>query len=232
MEDAQRIAAITEEIVVKNDNIYNIDLGLVKNPKFDLSLNKTVSKITLQDSESTKTYTYDNTKLAKADIVGKKVNDTTIVVEYKIAIKNEGAISGFAKKIVDYVPASMKFSTELNKDWYTGANGEIYNASLANTIINPGETKEITLILTKKMTENTLGLINNTAEIYEAYNDIGASDVDSTVANKQTNEDDMSSADILITVKTGETIMFIGLSVSIIAIIGAGAYFIKKKVLR
>ena len=126
----------------------------------------------------------------------------------------------------------MKFSTELNKDWYTGANGEIYNASLANTIINPGETKEITLILTKKMTENTLGLINNTAEIYEAYNDIGASDVDSTVANKQTNEDDMSSADILITVKTGETIMFIGLSVSIIAIIGAGAYFIKKKVLR
>ena len=227
-----RVAAITEEIVVSKNNVYNIDLGLVKNPKFDLSLNKTVSKITVQDSEGSSTYNYENTKLAKADIVGKKVNDTTIVVEYKIEVKNEGAIAGYVKKIVDYMPASMKFSTELNKDWYTGTNGEIYNSSLSNTIIKPGETKEVTLILTKKLTEDTLGLINNTAEIYEAYNDLGIADYDSTVQNKVTSEDDISSADVLVTVKTGEWIVFTGLTITIIAIIGVGAYFIKKKVLK
>lgn len=227
-----KVAAITEEIVVSKNNVYNIDLGLVKSPKFDLSLNKTVSKVTVQDSEESKTYNYENTKLAKADIVGKKVNDTTIVVEYKIQVKNEGAIAGYVKKIVDYMPASMKFSTELNKDWYTGANGEIYNSSLSNTIINPGETKEVTLILTKKLTEDTLGLINNTAEIYEAYNDLGIADYDSTVQNKVTSEDDISSADVLVTVKTGEWIVFTGLTITIIAIIGVGAYFIKKKVLK
>lgn len=226
-----RIAAITEEIEITNSNIYNIDLGLVANKKFDLKLDKTVTKITVQDSDGTKVYEYKDSKLAKRDLVGKKINDTTIIVEYKIAVTNEGGVAGYVKKIVDYMPEEMKFSAELNRDWYVASNGAIYNSSLANTIINPGETKEVTLSLSKKMSENTLGLINNTAEIYEAYNDLGLEDIDSKVANKVSEEDDMSSADILITVKTGETIMFIGLSLTIITIIGMSAYFIKKKVL-
>ena len=226
-----RIAAITEEIEVKDANVYNIDLGLVANKKFDLKLDKTVSKITVQDSEATKVYEYEDTKLAKKDLNSKKVNDTTIVVEYKIKVTNEGAVAGYVKKIVDYMPQEMKFSSELNRDWYVASNGDLYNSSLANTIINPGETKEVTLTLSKKMSEDTLGLINNTAEIYEAYNDLGLEDVDSKEANKVSEEDDMSGADILITVKTGETIMFIGLSITIIATITIAAYFIKKKVL-
>ena len=227
-----KLGAITEQLLVADSNLYNIDLGLVENAKFDLSLNKVVSKITVQDDEGTETTDYGNTKLAKKDLVSKKINNTTIVVEYKIQVKNEGAISGYAKKIVDYVPQEMKFSTELNPDWYVSNNREILNSSLANTLINPGETKEITLILTKKMSSESLGLINNTAEIYESYNDLGIADYDSQVANKVADEDDISGADILITVKTGETIIFIGLSIGIIAVISLSAIIIKKKVLR
>ena len=232
LDGVTRVAAITEVISITNSNIYNIDLGLVTNAKFDLSLNKTVSKITVQDEDGTKTYEYKDSKLAKKDLVGSKINNTTIVVEYKITVTNEGAIPGYVKKVVDYMPSEMKFSSELNRDWYASGNGTIFNSSLANTLINPGETKELTLTLTKKMTEDTLGLINNTAEIYESYNDAGIEDVDSLNGNKVSGEDDFSSADILITVKTGETILFIGLTTTIIATIGIGAYFIKKKVLR
>lgn len=232
LDGKDRVAAITEEIVVTNNNIYNIDLGLVENAKFDLSLNKVVSKITVQDSEKTETTDYNGTKLAKKDLVGKMINSTTILVEYKLQVKNEGAIAGYVKKIVDYMPKEMKFNAELNTDWYQGSNGELYNASLANTLLKPGETKELTLILTKKMSEDSLGLINNTAEIFESYNDLGLEDIDSKVGNKSTNEDDISSADILITVKTGEYVLFIGLAVGIIAIIGTSAIIIKKKVLR
>ena len=230
--ESDRIAAITEEIALSSSNAYNVDLGLISNPKFDLSLNKVVSKITVQDSEKTESTEYGNIKLAKKDLVGGLINDTTIVVEYKLQVKNEGAIAGFAKKIVDYMPKDMKFNSELNKDWYQGNNGELYNASLANTLLQPGETKELTLILTKKMTENNLGLINNNAEIFESYNDLGLEDCDSTIANKATNEDDYSSADVLITVKTGEEILFIGISVGIIAVITVSAIIIKKKVIR
>lgn len=232
LDGVKKTATITEEITISDSNIYNIDLGLVVNPKFDLKLDKTVSKITVQDNTGTKTYNYEDTKLAKRDLVGKQISSTTIVVEYKIKVTNEGAVSGYVKKIADYLPTELKFSSELNKDWYQGDNGAIYNASLANTLINPGETKEVTLLLTKKLSEENIGLIHNSAEIYEAYNDLGLEDIDSTPGNKQTDEDDISSADVLLTVKTGETILFIGLSLTIISTIAISAYVIKRKILK
>lgn len=232
LDGVTRVAAITEEIAITDSNIYNIDLGLVSNPKFDLKLDKTVSKITVQDATGTNVYSYQDSKLAKKDLVGKQIANTTIIVEYKITVTNEGAISGFVKKIADYMPKEMKFNSELNKDWYTSENGVLYNSSLANTIINPGERKEVTLILTKKMTEDNLGLYHNEAEIYESYNDLGIADVDSTPGNKISTEDDISSADVLITVKTGKVILFVGLILTIIIITGIGAYVIKKKVIR
>lgn len=228
----ERTAAITEQIVITDSNIYNIDLGLVSNPKFDLKLDKTVKSITVQDNTGTNKYEYNDEKLAKKDLVGKQINNSSIIVEYKIKVTNEGAISGFAKKIADYMPTEMKFNSEINSDWYMAEDGTLYNSSLANTIINPGESKEVTLLLTKKLTENNIGLYNNTAEIYESYNDLGIEDIDSIAGNKVSGEDDISSADVLITVKTGETILFVGLSITIITTIGIGAYFIKKKVLR
>lgn len=232
LDGIETIAAITEQISLSDSNIYNIDLGLIDNPKFDLKLEKMVSKITVQNSTGTKTYDFQNEKLARVEIVGNQVSSSTIVVEYKIKVTNEGAISGFVKKIADYLPSEMKFSSELNKDWYTSDNGVLYNASLANTMINPGESKEVTLILTKKMTENNLGLYHNEAEIYEAYNDLGIADVDSVSANKASTEDDFSSADVLISIKTGEVVLFVGLSLSIIVSITIGAYFVKRKILR
>ncbi len=232
LDGTKQTVAITEEITLANSNIYNIDLGLVINPKFDLKLDKTVSKIIVQDSTGTKTYNYEDSKLAKRDLVGKQINSTTVVVEYKIKVTNEGAVSGYVKKIADYMPSELKFSSELNKDWYQGENGTLYNSSLANTLINPGETKEITLLLTKKLTEENVGLIHNSAEIYEAYNDIGLKDIDSTPGNKQTDEDDQSSADVLLTVKTGETILFVLLTLGIISTIAISAYVIKRKILK
>ncbi len=155
------------------------------------------------------------------------------MIEYKIRVTNEGGVAGYAKKIVDYLPNDMKFNSSLNKDWYTGDNGaNLYNASLANTLIQPGETKEITLLLTKKITASNMGIINNTAEIAESYNDLGLQDIDSTPANKVQNEDDYSSADAIIGTKTGEVYLYILLTVTTIAIFGVGIYLINKKVLR
>ncbi len=227
-----RVAAITEAVNVANINVYNIDLGLVASPKFDLKLDKTISKVTVQDSTGTQEYDYGNSKLAKRDLVGKRIENTTLLIEYKITVTNEGAVDGYVRKIADYIPAGLSFNAELNRDWYQAENGTILNSSLANEKIAAGESKEVTLLLTMKTSENNLGLISNQAEIYEAYNDLGLEDVDSAVANKASNEDDMSNADLVVTVKTGEYILFGGLTLLVIALIGVGAYFIKKKVLR
>jgi len=225
--------AITNNIMVEDRSIYNVNLGLVEAPKFDLSINKTISKITVQDPTGTKVYEYSNNEnLTKVEFVEKYLAQTTIIVEYKMTVKNEGAVEGYVKKIADYLPKEMSFSSELNRDWYENENGIIYNSSLANTKILPGETKEVTLVLTKSVNENSLGTISNTAEIFEAYNDLGIEDYDSNEGNNSSNEDDLSRADIVLAIKTGKMVTFIGLTLSIILIIGTSAYFIKKKVLR
>lgn len=225
-------AAVTNTIEIKDSNVRNIDVGLIISPKFDLKLEKVISKITVTDSNGTKENEYKDSNLVKLDLNPKTINSTSIIVEYKIKVTNEGGVAGYAKKIVDYIPQDMKFSSELNKEWYSADNGNIYNSSLANTLIQPGETKEITLLLTKKMNDNNVGIINNIAEIYEASNDLGLVDIDSTPANKVQNEDDMSSADAIIGIKTGQIYVYITITLITISILGAGIYLINKKVLK
>lgn len=227
-----RVAAVSDKLELNDKGATNIDMGLTVNPQFDLKLDKVITKITATNSEGTKTYEYNNAKLAKLDLSEKTIEGTNIIIEYKIRITNEGGVAGYAKKVVDYLPKDMKFSSELNKDWYTSENGNIFSSSLANTLIQPGETKELTLVLTKKMTGENTGLINNNAEIYESYNDLGLNDIDSTPANKVQSEDDISNADAMIGVKTGEVYVYITITVISIAILGIGIYLINKKVLK
>lgn len=225
------MAGVANSINIENSDVTNIDIGLIIKAKFDLKLNKTVSKIIVNNTNGAKEYTYNDAKLAKVDLQEKTINGSIVLVEYKIKVTNEGEVAGYIKKIVDYMPSDMTFSSELNQDWYVGESGNLYNSSLANTIIVSGETKEVTLTLTKKMTSENTGTINNVAEIYEASNDYGIQDVDSKPANKVQSEDDISLADVIIGVKTGEIYVYIAITFISTIILATGIYFIKKKVL-
>ena len=227
------IAGITDTIVISDSNIRDIDIGLYNQEKFDLRLDKYISKITRTTPTSgTEVFEYNNEKLTKIEVLKKNLGKSSIIIEYKIVVKNEGAVAGYAKKVADYLPKGVVFNTELNKDWYLSDNGNVYNTSLENTIINPGETKELTLTLVKQITEDSIGILNNTAEIYEAYNEQGLKDIDSTPANKVEAEDDMSKADIVLGIVTGAQIaMYIALPIVIIALLSLGVFEIKKRVL-
>lgn len=230
-EGVQRVAGVTEIIKVTTSNIYNMDLGLVENTKFDLRLDKTVRVITTNNGKHVAEHTYNN-KLAKIDFEAKYIEQSSMVVEYSITITNEGGVAGYAKKIADYIPTELKFNSELNKDWYEGANGTVYNSSLANTVINPGESKTVTLILTKNMNNDDFGVFSNSAEIYEASNNYGLLDIDSTPGNKASNEDDYSIANVIVGVKTGQTVIYVTLTMVVLIIIATGVYVIRKKVLK
>ena len=196
------VGAITDVITIENSNIYNIDLGLVQKQKFDLKLAKEISNITVQNKQGTKQYNYkDGTTMTKVDINPNYVNGSTVVITYKIKVSNEGDIPGYAKNIVDYIADDVKFSSELNSSWYQASDGNLYTTALANSVINPGETKEITLIVTKQMTDENIGLVVNTAEIAESYNDQAIQDTDSTPANKVQSEDDYGVANIYLSIQ-------------------------------
>ena len=222
--------ASTDIIQINNNNISDINIGLIKLQNFDLKLDKYVSKVIVQNKAGTSTTEYTDSKMAKAEIHSKQINGSTVLIEYKIRVTNVGEVEGYAKKIVDYMPNDLKFSSELNKDWYKTNTG-LYNSSLVNEKIAAGESKELTLILTKSMTENNTGLVNNTAEIAEAYNELGLADSNSTPGNKTQGENDMSSADVIISIKTGEIIFYTTLiAVITLVILSAITVPIVKKV--
>lgn len=227
-----KLVGITDTIEITNSSVANMNIGLIEKPIFDLSLQKQITKITVVNKSGTKTYDFGNTKFAKIDIPAKQFAGSKITLEYKITVKNEGQVAGYARKIIDYMPSNADFDISRNPNWYKGTDGNLYNESLSNTIINPGETKELTLTLTKTISSENTEMINNKAEIYETYNEQNLKDIDSAPGNKAQSEDDLDVADALITIKTGQVVLYITITLISIAILGGGIYLINKKVLR
>lgn len=223
-----KIVATTDVITIEHGSKSNIDMGLIEASTFDLALSKTISKVTVQTNENTKTYDFNNTNLAKVDINAKYLSGATVIVEYTFTVKNEGELEGDAKQLVDYMPKDLEFNTELNKNWHKGNDGNLYNEELANEPIASGESKTIKLVLTKAMTDTNTGIVNNQAEISKDYNKAGIADKDSTPGNQSQKDDDMSSADLIIGVKTGETLIYISAIIAGIVAIIITAVLIKK----
>ena len=223
------ILAITDGLTVDGNIISNVDAGLIENKIFDLSLNKYINKVTIQNKEGTKVLQYNKEKLAKAEIHAKQINGSNVIVEYGIDIKNEGEIPGYASEIIDQLPNDFKFSSELNKEWYISTDNWLHTTSLSNEIINPGETKTLTLVLTKTMTENNTGTSLNTAEIVKTSNNLAIEDIDSKPANNNTGEDDRSEASIMISINTGIEIVIGIISILITMIIIATLIIIIKR---
>ena len=195
---------------------------------FDLSLIQYLNKVTVENAEGITTYEYTDTNFAKVEIHSKHMNGSKVTLEYKMIVKNQGTIPGYARKIVNYKPEGLEFNQDLNKDWYVGDDGNIYSVALINKLLNPGESAELTIILTKQMTNEDGGTIKNTMEIYEASNDENVEDLNSIPGDKLDGQNDMSTAQVIVAVKTGTIILYIALATAVIVIIGLGFYKIKK----
>ena len=223
-----KTVATTDVITIENGSKSNIDMGLVEATTFDLALTKAISKVTVQTKNGTKSYDFDNTDLAKVDINAKYLSGATVIVEYTFTVKNEGELEGYAKQLVDYMPKELEFNTELNKNWHKGNDGNLYTEELANTPIQAGESKTVKLVLTKAMTDTNTGIVNNQAEISKDYNKAGIADKDSTPGDQDQKDDDMSSADLIIGFKTGETLIYISAIIAGIVAVIIAVIVIKK----
>ena len=228
IEGSRQKVASTDIIRINDQNVSDINIGLIELQNFDLKLDKYIRRILIQNSAGTTTREYNNVTTAKVELDAKQMKGSNVIIEYNIIVTNVGEVAGYARNIVDYVPSELEFSSELNKDWYERGNS-LYTTSLGNDIINPGESKTVTLILTKTMGEDNLVTRNN-AEIYEAYNDLGLEDGNSTPGNKINGENDMGSADVIVSIKTGGVVyMTIIVIIAIIGLAGAITGIIVKR---
>ena len=215
-----KTTAKTEVITLQEGKTENINAGFVMNKKFDMSINKGITQVKVNNEQGTKEYEFNNNSMAKVEIDGKYLKGSLIFVEYEIAVTNIGEVKGYAKLVSDKIPTGMKFTSELNTDWYEGEDGKIYSVALANKELQPGETATIKLILIKEMTDDKIVSPVNIANIEETFNEY-------LIADKDSNNNS-SEATIIISLTTGQTQTYIWLILTVIAIIGVGAFGAKK----
>ena len=215
------------------------DTEIIKLKYFDLALQKWVSKaIVIEDGKEKVTKTGHTADMnpepvVKVDLKKSKVKNVVVKFEYQIRVENQGQIAGYAKEVSDYIPQGLKFVKDDNQNWRE-VDGKIVTNQLENTLLQPGESTTISVILTWINDSNNLGLKTNIAEISEDADDNGNSitDIDSTPNNQVDGEDDQDNAPVILTIKTGETTIYTGVIIASIAIIGLGVFCIKKYVLK
>ncbi|MBQ9297503.1 MAG: Cys-Gln thioester bond-forming surface protein [Clostridia bacterium] len=229
-----------KDSVPNNDNeMYkedDRDYDQVKVQYFDLALLKWVNKVIVTEDGKTTERDTGHTGLenpepiVKVDLDKKKLSKTTVKFEYTIKITNEGQIAGYAKEISDYIPEGLEFVASDNPTW-TQVDGKVTTKALEKTLLQPGESATVKILLTWKNNANNLGTKINIAEISEDYNDYGSKDIDSTPNNKVNGEDDIDDAPVMLSLKTGQDrIYYVLIGTILITIIG-GVMIIKKYVL-
>lgn len=226
----EKVYAVTDTIGITDRSVANINMGLIRAAEFDLRLDKYINKVIVQTANGSSVYSYDKTQLAKVEIDSKKLANANVTIEYKIIVSNMGEIDGYVRKVSDYLPSGFTFNSQENKNWYKQGD-DLYNASLANEKIAVGQTKELTLKVSRKISANEMGTYTNIAEIADSYNEAGVTDINSTPGNKVKGENDMSQADLIISIKTGKALLYTMLIISLVLIMGMGVYEIKKRVL-
>ena len=205
--------------------------------KFDLSLRKWVTEaIVIENGAEKITATghepYDDPEqIVKVELHRKKINQVEVKFRYSIRVTNEGEIAGYAKEITDYIPEGLKFVEEDNQNWKDEGNNVISTTQLADTLLQPGEYKDIEVILTWVNNENNMGVMTNTAEISEDYNEYEVPDIDSTPDNQKEGEDDIDDAPVMLSVSTGQMRIYFTLGFIILITLAGGVVLIKKHVL-
>ena len=220
-----------------NDGEDDQDEEHVKVEYFDLSLLKFVSKvIVIEDGKENVSNTgynghEDPEPVVKVELHRKKLNQVTVKFGYGITITNEGNIPGYATEITDYIPEGLRFDSADNPNWTDEGNNVISTRQLENTLLQPGESATVEVILTWINGPENLALKTNTAEISEDKNEYDVPDRDSTPDNRKDGEDDIDIAKVILAVSTGSVKTYLSLATGLLVLVLTGVVLIKKFVI-
>ena len=161
---------------------------------FNLSVNKQIDKITVNGVEHSL-----KDELNQIDVVASKVQETDIVVTYKIIVSNPSEIEGTAK-VQESIPDFFRVADGTSTEW-----AQIANKTLeAEVTLKPGETKELIVVLNWIKNSSNFGLQLNTVTL---------TNISNPANYEETNlEDNTDTAEVIFSVKTGgiDTSIIIG----------------------
>ena len=182
----------------------------------------------------------DKSKVVDVNIPKDKLNDVVVKFVWQVKVENQGTIEGNALEIKEHIPEGLVFLPEDNKEfgWVAvdDSGRTVTTDYLKDTVLQPGETAEVTIVLTWVNGAENFGEKVNYAEISEDYNHYGWSDIDSKTNNfnKTPREDDEDQDKVMLQIKTGNKVViaYVVIGLAVLVIIAGGVAGIKKYVLR
>ena len=114
----------------------------------------------------------------------------------------------------------MSFDEKQNEGWYLGSDGDLYNETLKDYEMKPGEMRELKLVLSKQMNGENTGVVSNKAVIKES------SGIEGLVDNVDNN---VSTQEVILTISTGMEKLSIVISI-IVAILLLTIYINKNRI--
>ncbi len=193
---------------------------------FNLAIDKWISGVSIDGVPQLGQSYGTKHELYKIDIHRNKTTTANVKVTYKIRVTNTGEIEGTANKITEIIPDGFSYYTEDNKESWKVENGVLVTETLKEEVIQPGESKEIEIVLRWDKGETNFGQKNNVVIITGSTNPANFEDI-----NK---EDNSSKSQMLIAITTGgldsrdRTIVLIA-SVQIFILIVIGILFGRKE---
>ena len=170
--------------------------------EFNIEVDKNVVEILINGKEQK---VLDG-KLNKVEVVGSTINSTEVKITYIIEIKNIGELDGTAK-VEEDIPEDFKLNDETGDEWKETEDGILE----AEVELKAGETKELKVVLDWIQGNYRFGVQKNTVRLTETTNEANYEEADT--------EDNESSAEVVMGVKTGSEISQIIFMVSTLGLI-------------
>ena len=144
----------------------------IRKLKYDALVEKTLAKV-IADGEELE----PSGAVTKIEIKSKQIKKVDMKLRYNIKVANVGETTMTIGTIIDELPNGLELSKEDSKDW-TEENGTIKNSTLAEVVLNPGESREVTVVAKWKNDVTNFGEKTNIAKLQNNTNPYGYPDSD------------------------------------------------------
>ena len=178
---------------------------------FNLKLDKIVDSVIINGKK-----TVVNGDLGKVEVPRKELASAKVQVIYRIRVINNSKIAGKAE-VMEIIPEGMKMTAVDNAKWKI--NGTTATISTGN--IEPGKYEDIGVVMSWDNKEDSIGNIENIAQITGTDNDAGFAQSDE--------KDDADSANVIVAVGTGETTYIVMTGVLLFILSGAALMIVAKR---
>lgn len=160
---------------------------------FNIKTNKTISDLYVNGERQNIDGNKNN--IFQVSIDRKEIKDAELKIKYVIKIENTGEIPGTAGIVTDQIPEGLEFHAEDNADYWKLQDGVAITNKLDGELIQPGESKELEIVLRCTNVGDEVGIKTNKAVAENMKNDPNFDDT-----NQQ---DDIGDCKLVVSVGLG-----------------------------